>query len=51
MSKPKVPSTISDKQRAALARRAREPAGGPFGKKAIAQRKASERQRGKARWS
>jgi hypothetical protein len=47
---PKVPNTISDKQRASLNRRGqkKEP---PFSRKAIARRKVFERQRVKARWS
>ena len=46
---PKVPNTVSDKKRAELNRRAaREPM---FSKKAVAQRKASEAQRKKSRWS
>lgn len=49
--KPKVPNTISDKKRAQLARREKPPEGGPFGKKAIERRKASEVQRKKSRWS
>ena len=52
-SSPKVPNTISDKKYADLQRRARktEEAQKMFSKKAIAQRKASEKQRGKSRWS
>jgi hypothetical protein len=50
-SSPKVPNTISDKQRAALARRQQKYGEPMFSRKAIAQRKASEQQRGKSRWS
>ena len=46
MSKPKVPNTVSDKQRAELNRRAAKQPW--FSKKAIDRRKASEEQRKKA---
>jgi hypothetical protein len=49
MSKPKVPDTISDKQRASLNRRAQKES--LFSKKAVNRRKASENQRSKSRWS
>ena len=46
---PKVPNTISDKERARLNRRAARAQW--FSKKAIERRKASENQRKKSRWS
>lgn len=44
----KVPNTISDKQMAALRRRAEKASPGMFSPKVIAQRKASNRQRANA---
>lgn len=48
-SSPKVPNTISDKEAAKLQLRAARKEW--FTKKAIEQRKASEQQRSKSRWS
>jgi len=46
---PKVPNTISDRERAELNRRAQKES--LFSKKAVERRKAAEAQRKKARWS
>lgn len=48
---PKVPNTISDKKMAELQRRAQKHGEPMFSKKAVRQRLASEKQRGKSRWS
>jgi hypothetical protein len=47
-ARPTVPNTISDRQRAELARRAAQASPGLFDPKAVRQRLASERQRSKA---
>lgn len=51
MAKPKVPNTISDRKMANLQRRAQQAAPPMFSRQAVAQRKASEQQRRKARQS
>lgn len=48
MAKPKVPNTISDKDMAALKRRAEKASPGMFDPKVVRQRLASEDQRSKA---
>jgi hypothetical protein len=52
MGKPKVPNTISDKKMAKLQDRARKAdKESMFSKRSVAERLASDKQRGKSRWS